>query len=195
MFIESKIIQSPRTAGWIEVICGCMFSGKTEELIRRITRAKIARQEIVIFKPAMENRYHAKHVVSHNANAIYATPVEIASSILPLVGNASVVGIDEAQFFGGDLTEVVVRLAYEGRRVIIAGLDMDYLGKPFGYMPELMAVAEYVTKTQAVCIQCGNPASFSHRLTLSQEQILLGETDAYEALCRKCFHEAEKTHS
>jgi thymidine kinase len=191
MFIESQIIQTPKSAGWIEVICGCMFSGKTEELIRRITRAKIARQQIAIFKPAMENRYHSKHVISHNANAIYSTPVEVASEIYSLAQEASVVGIDEAQFFGADLVDVVVKLAQEGKRVVIAGLDMDYRGIPFGSMPQLMAVAEFVTKTQAVCVSCGNPASFSHRLSTSAEQVLLGETDLYEALCRKCFYEAE----
>jgi len=189
MFIESKIIQNTKTSGWIEVICGCMFSGKTEELIRRITRAKIARQKIAIFKPAMENRYHSKHVISHNANAIYSNPVDVASEIFQLAQEATVVGIDEAQFFGEDLIAVVVKLAQEGKRVIIAGLDMDYRGQPFGYMPQLMAVAEYVTKTQAVCLNCGNPASFSHRLNPSDEQILLGETDLYEALCRKCFND------
>lgn len=190
MFIESKIIQNPKTSGWVEVICGCMFSGKTEELIRRITRAKIARQQIAIFKPAMENRYHSKHVISHNANAIFSTPVERASEILPLAKEATVIGIDEAQFFGGDLVETVIALAYVGKRVIVAGLDMDYRGQPFGYMPQLMSIAEYVTKTQAVCLKCGNPASFSHRLTPSEEQVLLGEMDLYEALCRKCFNEA-----
>ena len=190
MFVESKVIRSASTAGWIEVICGCMFSGKTEELIRRITRAKIARQQVAIFKPAIDNRYHSKHVISHNANAIYSTPVEVASQILQLAQEATVVGIDEAQFFGEDVMSVAVTLASEGRRVIVAGLDMDYRGEPFGYMPQLMAVAEYVTKTQAVCIKCGNPASFSHRLDTSDEQVLLGETDLYEALCRKCFQEA-----
>jgi thymidine kinase len=191
MFTESKIIQGSKTAGWVEVICGCMFSGKTEELIRRITRAKIARQQIAIFKPAMENRYHSKHVISHNANAIYSNPVEKAKDIYPLAQEASVIGIDEAQFFEADLVDVVVKLAKEGKRVIIAGLDMDYRGQPFGYMPQLMAIAEFVTKTQAVCVNCGNPASFSHRLSPSNEQVLLGETDLYEALCRKCFHEAD----
>lgn len=189
MFVESKIVPAPKTAGWIEVICGCMFSGKTEELIRRITRAKIARQQIAIFKPAMENRYHSKHVISHNANAIYSTPVDTASDIYPLAQEADVIGIDEAQFFDEALVDVVVKLAQEGKRVVIAGLDMDYRGLPFGVMPQLMAVAEYVTKTQAICINCGNPASFSHRLTPSNEQVLLGETDLYEALCRKCFHD------
>jgi thymidine kinase len=187
MFVESKIVPQLKTAGWVEVICGCMFSGKTEELIRRITRAKIARQQIAIFKPAMENRYHSKHVVSHNANAIYSTPVATASDIYPLAQEADVVGIDEAQFFDEALVDVVVKLAQDGKRVVIAGLDMDYRGIPFGVMPQLMAIAEYVTKTQAICMNCGNPASFSHRLNPSSEQVLLGETDLYEALCRKCF--------
>lgn len=189
MFVESKIVPTSKTAGWIEVICGCMFSGKTEELIRRITRAKIARQRIAIFKPAMENRYHSKHVISHNANAIYSTPVNSASDIYSMAQESDVIGIDEAQFFDEALVDVAVKLAQEGKRVIIAGLDMDYRGLPFGIVPQLMAVAEYVTKTQAICMNCGNPASFSHRLMLSDEQVVLGETDLYEALCRKCFQE------
>ena len=187
MFIENRV----RSTGWIEVVCGCMFSGKTEELIRRITRARIAKQQIAIFKPSTDNRYHAKHVISHDANAIYATPVEAASEILAKAYEATVVGIDEAQFFGEDLIFVCIALAKAGKRVIVAGLDMDYKGAPFGYIPQLLAVAEYVTKTQAVCVKCGTPANFSHRLTPSEEQVQLGETDMYEALCRACFEDAK----
>jgi thymidine kinase len=191
MFVESNFIdKQPQTAGWIEVICGCMFSGKTEELIRRITRAKIARQVVSIFKPALDNRYHSKHVISHNANAIYSSPVDSAMEILTQVGNATVVGIDEVQFFDADIVRVCIELANQGRRVIVAGLDTDYKGEPFGYMPQLMAVAEYVSKIHAICMKCGSPANFSHRLIPNEEQVLLGETDAYEALCRRCFNQS-----
>lgn len=190
MFIEPlnrKANQNPRT-GWIEVICGSMFSGKTEELIRRLNRAKIAKQKTQIFKPALDQRYHHENIVSHNDNYIPSTPVEHASKILELAGDCEVVGIDEAQFFDQELADVVNTLANSGKRVIVAGLDMDYLGKPFGSMPELMAMAEFVTKVHAICMVCGEVASHSYRLTPSKEQVLLGETDSYEARCRRCFN-------
>lgn len=190
MFVEPNLSNNPHAkTGWVEVISGCMFSGKTEELIRRITRAKIAKQEIIIFKPTMDNRYHSKHVISHNANAIYAIPVDSSQEILEKVGTASVVGIDEVQFFDENIVQVCVHLANQGLRVIVAGLDMDYKGNPFGATPALMAVAEFVTKVHAVCMQCGDVANFSFRLVKADEQVLLGETDAYEARCRKCFYE------
>lgn len=164
-----------------------MFSGKTEELIRRLNRAKIARQRVEIFKPALDTRYHVEDVVSHNANSIRSTPVPIAQEMLLLAGGCDVVGVDEAQFFDESLVEVCVQLANRGTRVIVAGLDMDFLGKPFGPMPALMAVAEYVTKVHAVCVCCGEIASYSFRVAASEDKILLGETDAYEARCRPCF--------
>ncbi|RYU80807.1 thymidine kinase [Hymenobacter persicinus] len=173
--------------GWIEVVCGSMFSGKTEELIRRLNRAKIARQRVEIFKPALDTRYHELDVVSHNANSIRSTPIPIAQEMLLLAGSCDVVGVDEAQFFDESLVDVCVQLANRGSRVIVAGLDMDFLGKPFGPMPALMAVAEYVTKVHAVCVCCGEIASYSFRITASESKILLGETDSYEARCRPCF--------
>ncbi|WP_073284887.1 thymidine kinase [Hymenobacter psychrotolerans] len=189
MFIEPRVGNGrdvPRR-GWIEVVCGSMFSGKTEELIRRLNRAKIARQRVEIFKPALDTRYHVEDVVSHNATSIRSTPVPVAQEILLLAGGCDVVGIDEAQFFDESLVEVCVQLANRGSRVIVAGLDMDFLGKPFGPMPALMAVAEYVTKVHAVCVCCGEIASYSFRMAASEDKILLGETDAYEARCRPCF--------
>ena len=194
MFIEpshTKHHQLPRT-GWIEVICGSMFSGKTEELIRRLNRAKIARQRIQIFKPALDKRYHAENIVSHNENSIEATPVDISSEIIALSENAEVIGLDEAQFFDESIVSVCDALANAGKRVIIAGLDMDYLGKPFGCMPQLMSIAEYVTKVHAICMVCGEIASYSYRLSPSHEKVLLGETDLYEARCRRCFNLGEK---
>lgn len=169
-----------------------MFSGKTEELIRRLNRAKIAKQRVEIFKPALDTRYHLENVVSHNANAIRSTPVQFAHDMLLLGGNCDVVGIDEAQFFDDGLVEVCDNLANRGIRVIAAGLDMDYLGKPFGPMPALLAVAEYVTKVHAVCVCCGDIATYSFRIAASADKILLGETDAYEARCRNCFLEGMK---
>ena len=194
MFIEPRVGNSSRAArrGWIEVICGSMFSGKTEELIRRLNRAKIAKQKIEIFKPAVDKRYHEEDVVSHNANAIRSTPIDFAQDMLLLGGSCDVVGVDEAQFFDDGLAEVCVKLANSGVRVIAAGLDMDYLGQPFGPMPALMAVAEYVTKVHAVCVQCGDIATYSFRSDASEQQVLLGEADAYEARCRHCFVEGMK---
>lgn len=169
-----------------------MFSGKTEELIRRLNRAKIARQRVEIFKPTVDTRYHLEDVVSHNTTSIRSTPINLAQDMLLLGHNCDVLGIDEAQFFDEALTEVCVRLANSGIRVIAAGLDMDYAGQPFGPMPALMAVAEYVTKVHAVCIQCGDIASYSFRKAASAQHVLLGETDSYEARCRHCFMEGMK---
>lgn len=196
MFIEpshSRHHQYPR-AGWIEVICGSMFSGKTEELIRRLNRAKIARQRIKIFKPALDKRYHIENIVSHNENSIEAIPVSLSSEIISLAGNAEVIGLDEAQFFDETIVSVCDTLANAGKRVIVAGLDMDYLGKPFGCMPQLMALAEYVTKVHAICMVCGEVASHSYRLSASNEKVLLGETDLYEARCRRCFNLGEEAY-
>ncbi|MBT9393520.1 thymidine kinase [Hymenobacter sp. NST-14] len=194
MFIEPRVGTGPGAVrrGWIEVVCGSMFSGKTEELIRRLNRAKIARQRVEIFKPALDTRYHVADVVSHNQNSIRSTPVPVAQEILLLAAGCNVVGIDEAQFFDESLVDVCVQLANRGSRVIVAGLDMDFLGQPFGPMPALMAVAEFVTKVHAICVCCGELASYSFRVTASADKILLGETDAYEARCRVCFQEGMK---
>jgi thymidine kinase len=194
MFVE-PLFSSPgkqgpnKNGGWIEVICGSMFSGKTEELIRRLNRAVLARQQVEIFKPAVDQRYHEENIVSHNENSIRSTPVSVASEILLHVHTGEVVGIDEAQFFDDSLVEVAQTLAAQGTRVILAGLDMDYLGKPFGPMPSLMAVAEFVTKVHAICMRCGGVASHSYRLSDSDAQVLLGSHRQYEARCRRCFHE------
>jgi thymidine kinase len=190
MFVEPshrKENQNPRT-GWIEVICGSMFSGKTEELIRRLNRAKIARQRIQIFKPALDKRYHDENIVSHNDNSIRSIPVQLSTEITVLAENCEVVGLDEAQFFDESIVAVCDDLANSGKRVIVAGLDMDYMGKPFGCMPQLMAIAEFVTKVHAICMVCGEVASHSYRLSPSNERVLLGETDLYEARCRRCFN-------
>ncbi|MDN5215990.1 thymidine kinase [Fulvivirgaceae bacterium BMA12] len=191
MFIEPHFSRKgedkgPKT-GWIEVICGSMFSGKTEELIRRLNRTLIARQQVEIFKPIVDKRYHESDVVSHNENKIRSTPVQFANDILLLASHSEVVGIDEAQFFDNQLVEVCTKLANSGKRVIVAGLDMDFAGEPFGAMPALMAIAEFVTKVHAICMVCGDVASYSFRLAQSKEQILLGETQEYEARCRRCF--------
>ena len=177
--------------GQIEVICGSMFSGKTEELIRRLTRARLAKQHVEIFKPSVDTRYHDTHVVSHNETSIRSTPVSFAGDILLLSGTCDVVGIDEAQFFDEEIVRVVQLLANQGKRVILAGLDMDFEGKPFDPMPKLMAIAEYVTKVHAICMQCGDLAAFSYRLSAAKEKVMLGEKDSYEARCRKCFYEAQ----
>jgi thymidine kinase len=189
VLIEKNI---PSRTGWIEVICGPMFSGKTEELIRRLKRARIARQKVEIFKPVIDNRYSEEMVVSHDANAIPSTPIESSSRILLLSHDVSVVGIDEAQFFDEELASVCNTLANNGIRVIAAGLDIDYLGKPFGPMPELMATAEYVTKIHAICMNCGDLAHYSHRIVKGDALVVLGEKDTYEPLCRKCFLEKQK---
>lgn len=186
MFIEP---QRNIKNGWIEVICGSMFSGKTEELIRRLKRAKIAKQKVEIFKPSVDVRYDETAVVSHNANSIPSTPVTSAQSILLYTNDIDVVGIDEAQFFDDQLPEVCQILANKGIRVIIAGLDMDFKGQPFGTIPALMSMAEYVTKVNAICMKCGSVASHSFRLIKEDATFLLGEKDAYEPRCRKCFNE------
>jgi len=175
--------------GWIEVICGSMFSGKTEELIRRLKRARIARQKVEIFKPEIDKRYDEINVVSHDENAILSTPVQSASQILLLTNDVDVVGIDEAQFFDDALPSVCNQLASSGIRVIVAGLDMDYLGKPFGPMPNLIAIAEDVTKVHAVCMQCGDLAQFTHRMVNDDHLVMLGEMESYEPLCRRCYLE------
>ena len=178
--------------GRIEVICGSMFSGKTEELIRRLRRARIARQKVEIYKPALDTRYSEADVVSHDATTIASTPVEAAASILLLAAEADVVGIDEAQFFDQGLVEVCTTLANQGKRVIIAGLDMDFQGQPFGPMPALCAVAEDVTKVHAICVKCGDLAYVSHGIVADERRVLLGEKDEYEPLCRACYNEAMK---
>jgi thymidine kinase len=190
MFLENTTKQ-PRGGGWIEVICGSMFSGKTEELIRRLNRAKIARQRVEIFKPYIDDRYDMENVVSHNETAIKSTPVQTASQILLLANDVDVVGIDEAQFFDNELASVCNLLANDGVRVIVAGLDMDYLGKPFGPIPSLMATAEYVTKVHAICIRCGNLAQYSYRTVKDDNLVVIGETESYEPLCRKCYMAAQ----
>ena len=198
MFIEPKIDNfkaADQPSGWIEVICGSMFSGKTEELIRRMKRAIIARQKVEIFKPAIDTRYHQTEVVSHNENSIRSTPVQFANDILMLVGESDVVGIDEAQFFDDEILIVSRALANRGKRVIIAGLDMDFSGEPFGSMPALMSIAEFVTKVHAICMSCGGVASYSYRLVDSSKKVVLGESDTYEARCRNCFYRAEKKRS
>lgn len=191
MFLE-KDLSEIRQRGWIEVICGSMFSGKTEELIRRLNRARIARQQVEIFKPVTDVRYSVEEVVSHNENAIRSTPVDTAANILLLTGDVDVVGIDEAQFFDNGLVEVCEKLANMGIRVIVAGLDMDFMGKPFGPMPQLMAVAEFVSKVHAICMKCGSLAQYSHRLTQSEKLVMLGEKNEYEPLCRECYNKILK---
>ena len=183
MFMENA-----KHPGWVEVICGSMFSGKTEELIRRLKRAKFANQHVEIFKPKIDVRYSEEEVVSHEGNSIMSTPVDSSEAILLLTSNVDVVGIDEAQFFDEGIVDVVQTLANRGIRVIVAGLDMDYLGKPFGPMPTLMAIAEYVTKVHAICVRCGDLAQHSHRLSKSDKLVELGEKDIYEPICRHCFN-------
>ena len=192
MFLESNLPNS-RKRGWIEVIAGSMFSGKTEELIRRLRRAEIARQKVEIFKPSIDIRYSTTDVVSHDENTIRSTAVDNSATILLLAGNVDVVGIDEAQFFDVGLIDVCNKLSDMGVRVIVAGLDMDFRGKPFGPMPGLMASAEYVTKVHAICMRCGNLAHFSHRLTDAEKLVVLGEKGAYEPLCRECYFDLGHT--
>ncbi len=191
MFLENSEESSLRS-GWIEVICGSMFSGKTEEMIRRINRAKIAKQKVQIFKPSIDNRFDAINVVSHNSITVVSTPVETAEQILLYMDDANVIGIDEAQFFDSELVNVCNQLADKGMRVIVAGLDMDYLGKPFGPIPQLLATAEYVTKVHAICMNCGSLAHFSHRTVINDKLVMLGEIDNYEPLCRKCYNEIKR---
>lgn len=184
MFIEPNLKGERR--GWIEVICGSMFSGKTEELIRRLKRVKIANLKVDIFKPAMDVRYDAEKIVSHDTNFINSTPVASSQNILLLAQDVDVVGIDEAQFFDNEIGNVCEELANRGIRVIVAGLDMDYQGNPFGQMPNLLAKADYITKLHAICVKCGNIANISYRKTAQEGQVLLGEKDIYEPRCRMC---------
>jgi thymidine kinase len=185
--MEPHIIATDEPRGWIEVICGSMFSGKTEELIRRLKRARIARQQVEIFKPALDNRYAQTAIVSHDENAIPSIVVDSADQMLLLAGDARVIGVDEAQFFGPELVRVCGALAREGRRVVVAGLDQDYRGEPFEPMPQLMAIAEYVTKLHAICVVCGGPANHSQRLTGGDDRVLVGAKEVYEPRCRLHF--------
>jgi thymidine kinase len=187
MFIEPHLKGEKR--GWIEVICGSMFSGKTEELIRRLKRAKIANLKVEIFKPSMDTRYHEQNIVSHDESTILSTPIDNSQTILLLANEVDVIGIDEAQFFDDQLPEVCDQLAFRGIRVIIAGLDMDFMAQPFGQMPYLLAKADYITKLHAICVKCGNIANYSYRKTSSQGQLLLGEKDLYEPRCRNCYYD------
>ena len=191
MFLEN-VKHSTHKRGWIEVVCGSMFSGKTEELIRRLKRAQFAKQKVEIFKPQIDTRYHEEKVVSHSGNEIMSTPVPASSNILLLANDVDVVGIDEAQFFDMELVNVCKHLANSGVRVIVAGLDMDFKGNPFGPMPALLACAEYVTKVHAICMECGSLAHISHRKTDETNLVLLGETDSYEPLCRDCYNVANE---
>lgn len=190
MFLEKD--SHNKSQGWIEVICGSMFSGKTEELIRRLKRAKIAKLKVEIFKPGVDTRYSEEDVVSHNATALHSIPVESANEILFYANDVDVIGIDEAQFLDDELPNVCQQLANQGVRVIIAGLDMDFMGKPFGPMPTLMAIAEDVTKVHAICVRCGSPAQFSHRIIAGDKLVVLGETESYEPLCRSCYLKARE---
>jgi thymidine kinase len=185
MFIEPNIKGERR--GWIEVICGSMFSGKTEELIRRLKRAKIANLKVEIFKPAIDVRYHEIKIVSHDENEIHSTPIENSQTLLLLAQDVDVVGIDEAQFFDDEIANVCDELALRGTRVIVAGLDMDYMAKPFGQMPFLLAKADYITKLHAICVKCGNIANYSYRIIPDEEQIMLGAKNVYEPRCRNCY--------
>ena len=185
MFLEPHY--RGQRSGWIEAICGSMFSGKTEELIRRLRRSEIAGQRVGVFKPGKDTRYHAADVVSHDKRAYPGRPVTSAKAMIDLAEGLDVVGVDEAQFFGDDLPAACEQLAERGHRVIVAGLDMDFRGVPFGPMPNLLAVAEYITKVHAICAQCGNLATHSFRIVAEADQVMLGADDAYEARCRHCF--------
>jgi thymidine kinase len=186
MFIEPSLHGERR--GWIEVICGSMFSGKTEELIRRLKRAKIANLSVEIFKPSIDVRYHLQNIVSHDENAIPSTPIDNSQTILLKGSGVNVIGIDEAQFFDDLLPDVCDQLALRGTRVIVAGLDMDYSARPFGQMPFLLSKADYITKLHAICVKCGNIANYSYRKSEQESQILLGEKNMYEPRCRYCYH-------
>lgn len=186
MLRHSEIIETHRS-GWIEVIVGSMFSGKTEELIRRLKRAQIAKLKVEIFKPKIDVRYSDQEVVSHDATSIQSTPVDASENLMMLASGNDVVGIDEAQFFDQNLVRVCNQLANQGVRVIVAGLDMDFQGKPFGPIPQILATAEYVSKVHAICVKCGGLAQFSHRVVKKQDLVLLGEKDEYEPLCRNCY--------
>jgi thymidine kinase len=193
MFIERNICNPEARSGWIEVIAGCMFSGKTEELIRRLNRSMIAKQKVAIFKPSIDTRYHPEYVVSHNSNKIKSTPVKSSAEILALSSDCDVVGIDEAQFFDHGIIDVANELANAGKRVVVAGLDMDYTGKPFGPMPHLLCIAEFVTKVNAICAKTGEIGSYTFRLEgQPTSQVLVGEKDSYEARGRRAFFEGMK---
>jgi len=187
---EESIVEA-RQPGRIEVVCGSMFSGKTEELIRRMRRAEFARQKVEIFKPAIDTRYSDEDVVSHDKHAIHSTPVGSSAQILLMADDIDVVGIDEAQFFDDGLVDVCNKLAYNGVRVIVAGLDMDFKGVPFGPMPALCAIADDVTKVHAICVRCGKLAYVSHRIVAGDRQVMLGETGEYEPLCRECYRKLQ----
>lgn len=189
MFIEP--ISGTGRKGWIEVVCGSMFSGKTEELIRRLKRAQIANKRVEIFKPSIDIRYDEVNVVSHNANSIRSTPITHSANILLMAEGVDVVGVDEAQFLDAELPIVCEQLAQKGTRVIIAGLDMDFEGRPFGPVPHLLSIADYITKVHAICVKCGDIAHFSYRTSLDKNKILLGEKESYEPRCRTCFYKAE----
>jgi thymidine kinase len=191
MFNDDRFRRRTELGGSIEVICGSMFSGKTEELLRRLKRAQIAKLHVEIFKPKTDTRYDETAVVSHDLNSIQSTPVDHSSAILLYGGNSQIVGIDEAQFFDDELADVCVKLANKGIRVIVAGLDMDFEGKPFGPIPALMAIAEEVTKVHAVCVKCGGSAQFSYRLVANKNQVMLGEKESYEPRCRVCYNIAD----
>ena len=184
---EVTLHNMPQNTGWIEVVCGCMYSGKTEELIRRLRRAQIAKQKVMIFKPRIDNRYSNDQIVSHNEQTLASIVIDKPSEIMPLAKDAQVVGIDEAQFFSPDLVSVCEELACLGKRVIVAGLDQDYRAKPFEPVPQLLALAEYITKTLAICMVCGNPADRTQRITEQQERVVVGARGVYEARCRKCY--------
>ncbi|MFN5149435.1 MAG: thymidine kinase [Flavobacteriia bacterium] len=187
MFLE-QFPSEGRQNGWVEVVCGSMFSGKTEELIRRLKRAQFANQKLLLFKPLIDDRYHEENVVSHQGSSLKAQPVNDSSDILKIWTNEKVVAVDEAQFFDEGIVEVCNFLAKKGVRVILAGLDMDYKGVPFGPMPHLLAIAEYVTKVHAICVSCGNLAQFSHRTANETGQVLVGAVEKYKPLCRTCYN-------
>ncbi len=178
----------PRETGWIEIIAGCMFSGKTEELIRRLRRATIAKQKVMIFKPKIDNRYSSSDIVSHSEQSLPSILIEDINDVLEYSKESNVIGIDEAQFFSSDIIKVCNRLANDGKRVIVAGLDQDYQGIPFEPMPQLLAIAEYITKTLAICVNCGNPADKTQRKIVTSERVVVGASDIYEARCRKCHY-------
>ena len=186
--IDSTPHLMPKDTGWIEVIAGCMFSGKTEELIRRLRRAQIAKQSVKIFKPLIDDRYSADSIVSHNEQSLPSVQIKDINQLPELIGDAQVIGIDEAQFFSGDIVGICNKLANEGRRVIVAGLDQDYTGVPFEPMPQLLAIAEFITKSLAICVACGNPADRTQRKTTSSERVVVGAADIYEARCRQCHY-------
>ncbi len=182
----------PKNTGWIEVIAGCMFSGKTEELIRRLRRAKIAKQNVKIFKPKIDTRYSDTKIVSHSDQTLPSVLIEDINDIIELSKDAQVIGIDEAQFFSNDIVAICNQLADDGKRIIVAGLDQDYRGLPFEPMPQLLSIAEYITKTLAICVECGNPADKTQRKTISAERVIVGASDIYEARCRKCHYIPEE---